>query len=172
MIKNGRPYTNENGFIDEALITERTDDEISVVDAWIRKNIRIGTKILRGHTSYGMKHMLEHDTGIYLTNNEFKDAMLLAGFQPVNPKELNWIYRVKLTKDINDNPSPFFRWAKKFETDATPCGDFVRDMLRDFKFPVLAEHSIIARYLSRIGACNGAVEAFEELWREYAGAAD
>ena len=44
--------------------------------------------------------------------------------------------------------------------------------LRDFKFPVLAEHSIIARYLSRIGACNGAVEAFEELWREYAGAAD
>lgn len=90
MIRNGRPYTNENGFIDEALITERGDEDIAVVDGWIRKNIRTGKKVLHGHTSYGMKHLLEHDTGIYLTNNEFKDAMLLAGFQPVNPKELNW----------------------------------------------------------------------------------
>ena len=37
---------------------------------------------------------------------------------------------------------------------------------------VLAEHDVIARYLGRIGACSGAVEAFEVLWREYAGAAD
>ena len=172
MIKNGRPYTNENGFVDEALITEHSDEEIAAVDGWIRKNVRTGKKILHGHTSYGMKHMLEHDIGIYLTNNEFKDAMLLAGYQPVNPKDLNWKYRIELTREINDNPSPFFHWARKFEMDATPCGDFVRDMLHDFEFPILAEHDIIARYLGRIGACSGAVEAFEELWREYAGETD
>ena len=172
MIRNGRPFTNENGFIDEALITERGDEDIAVVDGWIRKNIRTGKKVLHGHTSYGMKHLLEHDTGIYLTNNEFKDAMLLAGFQPVNPKELNWKYRIELTREINRNPSPFFRWAREFEMDATPCGDFVRDMLHDFEFPVLAEYIIISRYLGRIGACSGAVEAFEELWREYAGETD
>ena len=172
MIRNGRPYTNENGFIDEALITDRADEVITAVDGWIRKNIRTGKKILHGHTSYGIKHMLEHDTHIYLTNNEFKDAMLLAGYQPVNPKDLNWKYRIELTREINDNPSPFFHWARKFEMDATPCGDFVRDMLHDFEFPILAEHDIIARYLGRIGACSGAVEAFEELWREYAGETD
>ena len=137
-----------------------------------RKNIRTGKKILQGHTSYGMKHLLEHDTGVYLTNNEFKDAMLLAGYRPVNPNSLNWKYRIELTREINDNPSPFFRWAGNFEADASPCGDFVRDMLHDFEFPVLAEHDVIARYLGRIGACSGAVEAFEMLWREYEGTAD
>ena len=170
MIKNGRPYTNENGFTDGALITGREDAVVTAVDGWIRKNIRAGEKILQGHTSYGMKHLLEHDTGVYLTNNEFKDAMLLAGYRPVNPDSLNWKYRIELTREINDNPSPFFRWARKFEADATPCGDFVRDMLYDFEFPVLAD--VIGRYLGRIGACSGAVEAFEMLWREYAGAAD
>ena len=87
MIRNGRPYTNENGFIDGALITDREDDVITAVDGWIRKNIRAGKKILQGHTSYGMKHLLERDTGVYLTNNEFKDAMLLAGYRPVRSEE-------------------------------------------------------------------------------------
>ena len=42
----------------------------------------------------GIKHLLERDTGIYLTNNEFKDAMLQAGYEPVDPNELNWHYRI------------------------------------------------------------------------------
>ena len=98
MIKNGRPYTNENGFTDGALITGREDAVVTAVDGWIRKNIRAGKKVLQGHTSYGMKHLLEHDTGVYLTNNEFKDAMLLAGYRPVNPNSLNWKYRIELTR--------------------------------------------------------------------------
>ena len=98
--------------------------------------------------------------------------MLLAGYRPVNPNDLNWQYRIVLTKEINDNPSPFFHWARKFEADVTPCGDFVRDMVRDFYFPILAEQETISRYLGRVGACGGAVEAFEVLWREYAGETD
>ena len=39
-----------------------------------------------------MKHLLEHDTKIYLTNNEFKDAMMICGFEPMDPDMLNWIY--------------------------------------------------------------------------------
>lgn len=35
MIRNGRPYTNENGFTDGALITDREDDVITAVDGWI-----------------------------------------------------------------------------------------------------------------------------------------
>lgn len=169
MIKNGRPYTNENGFIDGALITEHGDGEMAAVSGWIRENIRTGKKILHGRTSYGMKHLLEHDTGIYLTNNEFKDAMMMAGHSPVNPGELNWRYRIVLTRDVNDNPSPFFRWAERFKTDVSPCGDFVRDMIRDFDFPRTASHQAISSYLWLVGACGGAVDAFEELWRAYAG---
>lgn len=167
MIRNGRPYTNENGWEDSGLITDRSDDVKSEVESWIHKNIRTARKILSGRTSYGIKHLLEHDTGIYLTNNEFKDAMLLAGFSPVDPKELNWRYRIVLTRDINDNPSPFFKWAKRYKKENSPCGDFVRDMLHDHDFPVTASHRSISSYLSRIGACDGAFEAFEELWRAY-----
>ena len=58
MIKNGRPYTNENGFTDGALITGREDAVVTAVDGLIRKNIRAGKKVLQGHTSYGMKHLL------------------------------------------------------------------------------------------------------------------
>lgn len=45
-------------------------------------------------SSYGLKHILEKDTGLYLTNNEFKDAMLMCGYEPINPNELNWYYQI------------------------------------------------------------------------------
>ena len=169
MIKFGRPYSNEtsDGSIDDALITERSDEEITAVGKWIRDNIRPAKKILDGHTSYGMKHILKHDTGIYLTNNEFKDAMLLTGYKPVNPNELNWRYRIVLTRDINNNPSPFFNWAKKFAKEDNPYGDFAKDMLHEFDFPVLAEHDFILWYLKRKHACKEAKAVFEELWKMY-----
>lgn len=92
MIKNGRPFTNENGSVDEALITGHSKEEIDVVCEWIRsKLIRIKTPNY-DKSSYGLKHILEKDIGLYLTNNEFKDAMLMCGYEPVNPNELNWNY--------------------------------------------------------------------------------
>ena len=47
---------------------------------------------LLSNSSYGLKHMLERDTDIYMTNNQFKDAMLACDFLPVNERELNWHY--------------------------------------------------------------------------------
>lgn len=50
---------------------------------------------LKSHTSYGMKHVFEGSpTGFYVSNGQFKGAMLIAGFVPVNPHELNWIYKI------------------------------------------------------------------------------
>jgi hypothetical protein len=94
MMLNGRPFSNENGYIDDGLITRHSQDEIDVVLSWISENISPRKTPLCEHTSYGIKHLLKRDTGIYLTNNEFKDAMLLAGYRPVNPDELNWHYRI------------------------------------------------------------------------------
>ena len=94
MIRNGRSYTNENGYEDARLITERPKDVQETVFEWIRSNIRPRKTVLPYRTSYGIKHLLERDTEIYLTNNEFKDAMMMCGFEPADPNVLNWTYRI------------------------------------------------------------------------------
>jgi len=92
MIRNGRPYTNENGWEDKGLITDIPKETQEAVLDWIRKNIQPRKTPSRRHSSYGIKHFLEDDTGIYLTNNQFKDAMMLCGYGPVDENELNWHY--------------------------------------------------------------------------------
>lgn len=87
-IRNGVPWTKG----DEALITELSKEEQSQVLDWIEDNILPRKTAYEGVSSYGLKHTLTHDTGIYLTNNQFKHAMLLAGFEPVRPYMLNWHY--------------------------------------------------------------------------------
>ena len=84
------------------------DSEMDEVLDWIRVNFLPAKNVLHGHTSYGLKHILQDDTGIYLTNNEFKDAMMLCGYEPSNPNELNWHYRIK-------KRSPAFSlWRKRY----------------------------------------------------------
>ena len=56
MMINERPYTNENGFIDDGLITEHNGDEIRAVSDWIKSNIIPADSVLQGYTSYGIKH--------------------------------------------------------------------------------------------------------------------
>lgn len=94
MIRNGRPYTNENGHEDAGLITDHPQEEQNIVMNWIRENIFPRKTVNFERTSYGVKHLLQWDTNIYLTNNEFKDAMMICGFEPVNPNKLNWMYRI------------------------------------------------------------------------------
>ncbi len=94
MIKNGHPYTIENGAVDDALLSDVPEDVQQVVLMWIADNIRPIKSGNYNHSSYGMKHILQHDTMIYLTNNQFKDAMMQCGYNPVDENRLNWNYRV------------------------------------------------------------------------------
>jgi len=48
-------------------------------------------------SSYGLKHQYEQDTGYYITNGQFKGAMIQYGHEPVDPRYLNCRYLVKLT---------------------------------------------------------------------------
>jgi hypothetical protein len=105
MMKNHRPYSNENGWEDASLITDRPKEEMDVAMQWIAENIRPRKTPLHERTSYGIKHLLQRDTGLYLTNNEFKDAMLLSGYEPVDPNELNWCYCIS-------KKSPAFEWER------------------------------------------------------------
>jgi len=171
MLKDNRPYSVENGEIDGQLITDATAETIIAVGDWIRKNVRKSNRILPGRTSYGLKHLLEKDTGIYLTNNQFKDALWLVGYKPVNTDELNWRYRIELVRNINDNPNPFFRWIKKHMavicTLSYPCSDLAKEILEDFEFPIFAEHDLLRDYFDRRGACSAGIDAFEYLWEMY-----
>ncbi len=104
MIKNGKPYTNENGFIDSKLLSDRSSDEVYVICNWINNSILPRKTPLLEHTSYDLKHLLEKDTGVYLTNNEFKDAMLICGFAPIDADKLNWSYCIsKKSPAFNSN---------------------------------------------------------------------
>lgn len=92
MLKDGKPYTIENGWVDDGLLSGKTIEEQESVRTWIHKSIKPRKTPLMTRSSYGIKHILERDTGIYLTNNEFKDAMLLEGYHPTDPNSLNWHY--------------------------------------------------------------------------------
>ena len=92
MILEGRPYSIENGYTDAGLITSQPEDVQQEVFQWIKEKIIPRETPNDRHTSYGIKHILEWDTDIYLTNNEFKDAMMLCGYMPVDENELNWTY--------------------------------------------------------------------------------
>ncbi|MCD5464873.1 hypothetical protein LOB94_03635 [Lactobacillus delbrueckii subsp. bulgaricus] len=126
-IKNGRPYTyghsDGKDWADDALITDKSPEVQKKVFDWIKENIVPRKTPNDKHSSYGLKHYLEHDIGIYLTNNEFKDAMLLCGFKPVDETELNWEYcisekpiswRVRMKKE---KERELKRWREQLDAD-------------------------------------------------------
>lgn len=46
-------------------------------------------------SSYGLKHEFEALTGIYVTNGQFKGAMLKASYEPVKETDKNWKFRIR-----------------------------------------------------------------------------
>lgn len=95
MLNNFRPYTiGYTGKVDNRLITDRSQEEIDIVCQWIRKRLKKKKSPNNDITSYQLKHIFEDDTGIYLSNNEFKDAMLMCGYVPVDPDMSDWCFYI------------------------------------------------------------------------------
>ncbi len=67
----------------------------SEIDWWVQEYIRPAKAANPNHTSYGLKHLFHSVTKIYVTNGQFKGAMLENGYYPVDPKELNWLYEIE-----------------------------------------------------------------------------
>lgn len=80
----------------DGLISDETESVQAAVFNWIRRGLKPRKTPLDLPTSYGLKHVLERQTDIYLTNNAFKDAMLICGYQPADYSELNWRFGVSL----------------------------------------------------------------------------
>lgn len=85
---NGRAYTDG----DTALLTDLPLYQQRIVLGWIKGNIVHRKSPNYNYTSYSIKHWIQGIFHIYLTNNQFKDAMLMCGFYPINEKALNWHY--------------------------------------------------------------------------------
>lgn len=91
LLSRSRPITqNEDGSIDDELITDMPEEDRDKVLIWIATKLIITKKPT--YSSYYLKHLCEQATGVYTTNNQFKDAMLFCGIMPVDPNKINWIY--------------------------------------------------------------------------------
>ena len=96
-IVNGHPWSigcadpdPQNCGEDAALMSDLPEDVQRQVSDWIFASIRKREFPNYEHDSYQLKHQIERELGIYLTNNQMKDAMLNEGFRPVKENELNW----------------------------------------------------------------------------------
>lgn len=68
--------------------------ELETALKWVADNIVPRKTPMYDRTSYGIKHILQDDTGIYFTNGQFKYIMERAGYEACNPNDINWSYRI------------------------------------------------------------------------------
>ena len=86
---------------DEALFSEVNPEDQKLARLWVNWNL-YPMKSWSRRTSYGLKHMLQRDTHIYLTNNQFKDLMLSCGYRVKNPKDINWCFNVVVPLGVKE----------------------------------------------------------------------
>lgn len=110
IIQNGHPVTVSGSDRDNFLINDLTEaKKVEALDI-LREWFEPSTKTSLRHTSYGMKHWLEDAISCYVSNNQFKDAMLTLGFEPSNYSELNWCFKIKPTKALKKYLEDGGRW--------------------------------------------------------------
>lgn len=87
-----------DGTLDDALFTDLNAEHQKAALAWFDTHIAPIKSPNYRHSSYGLKHMLESDTGIYMTNNQFKHMMLMNRYRPADHNELNWHFCISEKK--------------------------------------------------------------------------
>ena len=78
--------------LEEKQKTELHDKYGILVDA-----LEAALSLIHIFTSDDLKEVLYKRTQIHLHNNQFKEAMLINGFWPRDPSELNWVFPVSYT---------------------------------------------------------------------------
>lgn len=86
---------NQSGFVDNELLTDEPEAVQVITKIWIEWCITPTKTVNKRTSSYALKHCFERMTGIYLTNNQFKQAMAMCGYLPhCDCSELNWTYAI------------------------------------------------------------------------------
>lgn len=61
----------------------------------------------------------------------------------------------------------FKTWIKKYKGKNNPIGDLANDVIADKSFPNSVSYKNILAYLENLGACDGAINAFNDAWELY-----
>jgi len=81
-----------------------TIDQKEELQSWIKGRFIHCKTINKTYTSYGYKHIFENDRhGFYISNEQFKGAMLEAGYIPRDKLSKNWNFYVKFFTLANDD---------------------------------------------------------------------
>ena len=88
------PFHDGKISIDNETMNDLDEDTRYTVLEWIKWRIVPAKKFNFHHSSYGIKHRLQEELNLYLTNNQFKHAMLMCGYLPKDENETNWIYAI------------------------------------------------------------------------------
>ena len=98
-IRNGHPY-NFDG--DTKLLSDLPENEQKMVLDWVSLYLR-PSRNGEHHNAYGLKHLMHSCNNLYISENQMKDALMMFGFEPMNPLEPTWWYRIKVKKRVRPN---------------------------------------------------------------------
>ena len=72
------------------------EEQKAALQGWIGQQL-VPAPLAGPRCSYALKHVFHRlPDGFYVTNGEWKGAMLAAGFEPVDRWQLNWRFRYTL----------------------------------------------------------------------------
>lgn len=87
--------------IDDKRIGEVSESEKSRIFNWIKEGINpTDLTPLFEYNSLRLKDILITQTGIQISENQFKDAMLECGFLPINDTDYHWVYCISKKSPI------------------------------------------------------------------------
>ncbi|ANY12649.1 MULTISPECIES: hypothetical protein [Lactobacillaceae] len=77
------------------LFNELSADEQVVLVNWVLTTLKPIKTFSSQRSSYEIKHIFERTPlGFYVLNGAMKGAMLIAGYQIKNEKEINWTFNI------------------------------------------------------------------------------
>ena len=94
-LENVQPGYRVHTVNDDHHLYELPLETQNIILDWVFWNFYPAQKIYPHLTSDDLKEVLYKRTQIHLHNNQFKEAMLINGFWPRDPSELNWVFHIQ-----------------------------------------------------------------------------
>lgn len=74
---------------------ELTSDQQRILKKWVSLNLKPIKSFNNFHSSYKLKHIFEDSTeGFYISNGQFKGAMLACEFKVKDKSKINWHFNI------------------------------------------------------------------------------
>ena len=94
-LENAQPGYRVHTVNDDHHLYELPLETQNIILDWVFWNFYPAQKFYPHLTSDDLKEVLYKRTQIHLHNNQFKEAMLINGFWPRDPSELNWVFHIQ-----------------------------------------------------------------------------